>query len=87
MLGAHGTVTHWVPLSPPLLLLVHLGLSVRDTVCQPIHAWPACHAPAPTQNTLVFIETWENRLFQGTLLRGVRGGMQGIMALANKVKC
>lgn len=67
MLRAHGTVgskkKKWVPLSPLPLLLLHLGLSVRDTVCQPIHVWPACHVPTQTQNTLVFTETWENPPF------------------------
>lgn len=73
-------IKHWVPLSP-LLLLLHLGLSVRDTVCQPVHAWPACHVPAPTQNTLIFTETWENPPCSD------RGNMQGNTVLANRVKC
>lgn len=41
-------------------LLLHLGLSVRDTVCQPVHAWSACRAPSPTSNSPVSQKTWEN---------------------------
>lgn len=79
-------IKHWVPLSPPLLLQ-HLGLSVRDTVCQPIHAWPACNVPTPTQNTLVFTETWENPAFLCAMHRSDRGSMQGDVKPANGVKC
>lgn len=85
MLEAHGTVKHWATLSPLPPLLLHLGLSVRDTVCQPIHAWPACRFHMPTQNTLSFTETWENSAFPYTVV--TEGSTQGNMVPANQVKC
>lgn len=80
-------IKHWAPPSLLLPLLLHLGLPLRDTVCQPVHAWPACHVPMPTQNTVLFTETWENPPILCTMRSGHRGGMQGNMALANGVKC
>lgn len=75
------------PCFPLLLPLLHLGVSVRDTVCQPIHACPACHVQVPAKNTLAFTETWVNPPILCTMHCRDRESIQGNMARANKVKC
>lgn len=60
-----------------LLLLVHLGLSDRDIVCQPIHGWLECHAPAPTHKQLRFHRKPRIAHPPFCALQQGKGGMQG----------